>query len=164
MIYKHDYQRMALDTDRMMITQCGNDYHDYSDNKLACIYIKWAEEHCPERLQAETDKGRIYVHIDERITECEKEKWKIWNKMRATDPEYALAMKNADTAKVWQLENLFELQAEEIAIQMCLLVQYEKERLTDSKVIRSFFQSEYKCCSHEYKDNTGMGNSFSNYL
>ena len=38
MIYKHDYQRMALDTDRMMITQCGNDYHDYSNNKLACIY------------------------------------------------------------------------------------------------------------------------------
>ena len=37
--------------------------------------------------------------------------------MRDTDPEYALAMKNADTAKVWQLENLFELQAEEIAIQ-----------------------------------------------
>ena len=93
MIYKHDYQRMALDTDRMMITQCGNDYHDYSNSKLACIYIKWAEEHCPERLQAETDKGRIYVHIDERITECEKEKWKIWNKMRDTDSEYALAMK-----------------------------------------------------------------------
>ena len=122
MIYKHDYQRMALDIDRMMITQCGNDYHDYSDNKLACIYIKWAEEHCPDRLQAETDKCRIYVHIDERITECEKEKWKIWNKMRATDPEYALAMKNADTAKVWQLENLFELQAEEIAIQTCLVM------------------------------------------
>ena len=122
MIYKHDYQRMALDTDRMMITQCGNDYHDYSNNKLACIYIKWAEEHCPERLQVETDKGRIYVHIDERITEYKKEKWKIWNKMRATDPEYALAMKNADTAKVWQLENLFELRAEEIAIQTCLVV------------------------------------------
>ena len=44
MIYKHDYQRMALDTDRMMITQCSSDYHDYSDDKLACIYIKWAEE------------------------------------------------------------------------------------------------------------------------
>ena len=42
--------------------------------------------------------------------------------MRATNPEYALAMKNADTAKVWQLENLFELQAEEIAIQKCLLI------------------------------------------
>ena len=42
--------------------------------------------------------------------------------MRATDPEYALAMKNADTSKVWQLENLFELQAEEIAVKMCLLV------------------------------------------
>ena len=42
--------------------------------------------------------------------------------MRATDPEYALAMKNADTAKVWQLENLFELQADEIAIQACLLM------------------------------------------
>lgn len=84
--------------------------------------IKWVEEHCPERLQAETDEGRIYVYIDERITECEKEKWKIWNKMRATDPGYALAMKNADTAKVWQLENLFELQAEEIAIQKCLLI------------------------------------------
>ena len=90
MIYKHDYQRMALDTDRMMITQCGSDYHDYSNDKLARIYIKWAEEHCPERLQVETDKGRIYVHIDERITEYKKEKWKIWNKMRATDPEYAL--------------------------------------------------------------------------
>ena len=121
MIYKHDYQRMALDTDRMMITQCGSDYHDYSNDKLARIYIKWAEEHCPERLQVETDKGRIYVHIDERITEYKKEKWKIWNKMRATDPEYALAMKNADTAKVWQLEYLFELQAEEIAIREWLL-------------------------------------------
>ena len=122
MIYKHDYQRMALDTDRMMITCNSKDYHDYSNNKLACIYVKWAEEHCPERLQAEADKGKIYVHINERINECEKEKWKIWNKMRDTDPEYALAMENADTAKVWQLENLFELQAEEIAIQACLVV------------------------------------------
>ena len=42
--------------------------------------------------------------------------------MRAADPEYALAMKNADIAKVWQLENLFELQAEEIAIQTCLVM------------------------------------------
>ena len=42
--------------------------------------------------------------------------------MRDTDPEYVLAMKNADTAKVWQLENLFELQAEEIAIQTCLVI------------------------------------------
>lgn len=41
--------------------------------------------------------------------------------MRATDPEYTLAMKNADTAKVWQPENLFELQAEEIAIREWLL-------------------------------------------
>ena len=48
MIYKHNYQRIALDTDRMMITQCGNDYHDYSKDKLACIYVRWAEEHCPE--------------------------------------------------------------------------------------------------------------------
>lgn len=87
---------------------------------LAGFLIK--KKNCPERLQAETDNGRIYVHIDERITECEKEKWKIWNKMRATDPEYALAMKNADTAKVWQLENLFELQAKEIAIQTCLVI------------------------------------------
>ncbi len=66
-------------------------------------------------------KGKIYVHIDERITECEQEKWKIWNKMRDTDYEYALAMRNADTAKVWQLENTFEVQAEEIAIKTCLL-------------------------------------------
>lgn len=42
--------------------------------------------------------------------------------MRDTDPEYALAMKNADTTKVWQLENLFEMQAEEIAIKKCLIV------------------------------------------
>lgn len=42
--------------------------------------------------------------------------------MRATDSEYAFAIKNVDTAKVWQLENLFELQAEEIAIQTCLVM------------------------------------------
>lgn len=42
--------------------------------------------------------------------------------MRNTDSEYALAIKNADTAKVWQFENLFELQVEEIAIQTCLVV------------------------------------------
>lgn len=122
MLFENMWKRIALDTDRMMITQCGNDYHDYSNDKLACIYIKWAEEHCHECLQDETDKGSIYVHIHERITECEQEKWKIWNKMRDTDPEYELAMKNADTAKVWQLENLFELQAEEIAINTCLTV------------------------------------------
>lgn len=122
MLFENMWQRMALDTDRMMITQSGNDYHDYSDNKLARIYVKWAEEHCPERLQAETDKGRIYIHIDGRISECENEKWKIWRKMRDTDPEYLLAMKNADTVKVWQLENLFEMQAEEIAVKIYLLI------------------------------------------
>ena len=63
MIYKHDYQRMALDTDRMMITQCGNDYHDYSNNKLACIYIKWAEEHCPERLQIRAESMSILTSV-----------------------------------------------------------------------------------------------------
>ena len=122
MLFENMRQRMALDTDRMMITQCGNDYHDYSDNKLARIYVKWAEEHCPERLQTETDKGRIYIHIHERITECTNKKWRIWQKMRDTDTEYEFATKNADTVKVWQLENLFEMQAEEIAIQTCLLV------------------------------------------
>lgn len=122
MLFENIWQRMALDTARMMITQSGNDYHDYSDNNLARIYVKWAEKHCPERLQAETDKGRIYIHIDGRISECENEKWKIWRKMRDTDSEYLLAMKNADTVKVWQLENLFEMQAEEIAVQICLLV------------------------------------------
>ena len=122
MLFQNDMQRMALDSDRMMITYNGDDYHDYSDNKLARIYVKWAEENCPERLQAEADKGKIFIHIDERVTECENEKWKIWNKMRDRDSEYALAMRNADTAKVWQLENLFELQAEEIAIRECLLI------------------------------------------
>ena len=122
MLFENIRQRMALDTDRMMITQCGNDYHDYSDNKLARLYVNRAEKHCPKRLQSETDKGRIHIHIHERITECEQEKWKIWNKLRDTNPEYELAMKNADTTKVWQLENLFEMQAEEIAIQTCLLV------------------------------------------
>lgn len=122
MLFQNDMQRMALDSDRMMITYNGDDYHDYSDNKLARIYVKWAEENCPERLQAEADKGKIFIHIDERVTECENEKWKIWNKMRDSDSEYALAMRNADTAKVWQLENLFELQAEKIAIRECLLI------------------------------------------
>lgn len=34
MLFENMWQRIALDTDRMMITQCGNDYHDYSDNRL----------------------------------------------------------------------------------------------------------------------------------
>ena len=34
--------------------------------------------------------------------------------MRATDPEYTLAMKNADTAKVLQLREILKLQAEEM--------------------------------------------------
>lgn len=122
MLFQNDMQRMALDSDRMMITYNGDDYHDYSDNKLARIYVKWAEKNCPERLQAEADKGKIFIHIDERITECEQEKWKIWNKMRDSDSEYALAMRNSDTAKVWQLENLFELQAEEIAVKEVMLI------------------------------------------
>ena len=53
---------------------------------------------------------------------AKKKNGKSGIKCVATDPGYALAMKNADTAKVWQLENLFELQAEEIAIQKCLLI------------------------------------------
>ncbi|MCD7891269.1 MAG: hypothetical protein LUG26_05785 [Ruminococcus sp.] len=122
MLYENILQRFALDSDRMMITQFGKDYHDYSDNKLACLYIKWADEHCPERLQTQADKGTIYAHIDDRIDECEREKWKIWSKMRDTDSEYRLAMRNADTTKVWQLENLFELQAEKIAVKNCLLM------------------------------------------
>ena len=122
MLFQNDMQRIGLDSDRMIITYNGDDYHDYSTNKLARIYVKWAEENCPERLQAKADKGKIFIHIDERITECEQEKWKIWNKMRDSDSEYALAMRNADTAKVWQLENLFELQAEEIAFQTCLVM------------------------------------------
>lgn len=44
MLFENMWQRIALDTDRMMIMQCGNDYHDYSNYKLACIYVKWAEE------------------------------------------------------------------------------------------------------------------------
>lgn len=42
--------------------------------------------------------------------------------MRDTDPEYELAIKNADTAKVWQLENLFEMETGEVAIKTCLIV------------------------------------------
>lgn len=122
MIFEHKFQRIALDTDRMIITQCGRDYHDYSKDKLAKIYIKWAEEHCPERLQKEADKGTIYVHIDNRIKECVNEKWRIWQKTRETDEEYMFEVRNSDTAKVWQLENTFEAQAEEIAIKTCLLV------------------------------------------
>ena len=67
--------------------------------------------------------------------------------MRATDPEYALAMKNADTANVQQLENLFELQAEEIAIQTCLVMQpflisYQKNNKT--RLVQ--FQPNEFCC------------------
>ena len=31
MLFQNDMQRMALDSDRMMITYNGDDYHDYSD-------------------------------------------------------------------------------------------------------------------------------------
>ena len=112
MIYKHDYQRMALDTDRMMITCNSKDYHDYSNNKLACIYVKWAEEHCPERLQAEADKGKIYVHIDERITECEKEKWKIWQiRLRFGSLKISLScrLRRLRFRRVWQYKIIDEI-------------------------------------------------------
>lgn len=59
MLFENMWQRIALDTDRMMITQCGNDYHDYSDNKLACIYVNWAEEHCPERYRQKPTRARF---------------------------------------------------------------------------------------------------------
>lgn len=74
MVFENIWQRIALDTDRIMITQCGNGYHNYRNDKLTCIYVKWAEEHRPERLQEKANNGRIYVHIHERIKECEKEK------------------------------------------------------------------------------------------
>lgn len=31
MLYENIWQRFALDSDRMMITQFGKDYHDYSE-------------------------------------------------------------------------------------------------------------------------------------
>lgn len=33
-----------------------------------------------------------------------------------TDEEYLLAVKNADTAKAWQMENLFEEEAKQIVL------------------------------------------------
>lgn len=33
-----------------------------------------------------------------------------------TDEEYKLAVENADTVKVWQLENTFELEAKQIVL------------------------------------------------
>ncbi len=122
MIFQNDYQRIALDSDRMMITQCGRDYHDFSNNYYAKIYIKWAVENCPERLHTEADKGSIYIHICDKVQECEAEQWRIWLKMRETDKEYKLALENADTAKVWQLENLLEMQAKEIIVKTCLCI------------------------------------------
>lgn len=120
MIFQNDYQRIALDSDRLMITQCGKDYYDFSNSYYAKIYIKWAVENCPERLQAEADKGSIYIHLYNKVQECEAEQWRIWFKMFETDKEYKLALENANTAKVWQLENLFEMQAREIVISTIL--------------------------------------------
>lgn len=79
-LFENMSHRIVLDTDRMMITQCGRDYHNYSDDKLTCIYFNWAEKHCPDRLQAETDKGRIYIHIDARIKQCIQESGRFGTK------------------------------------------------------------------------------------
>ena len=83
--------------------------------------------------------------------------------MRATDPEYALAMKNADTAKVWQLENLFELQAEEIAIQTCLVMQpfLISDQKSTKLVWFSFSQTSFVFVLRKPPDSLGVQCSFS---
>lgn len=61
--------------------------------------------------------------------------------MRDTDPEYELAMRNADTAKVWQLENLFEMQAEEIAFQTCLFIKLKNKMICKKAMVRFLLPS-----------------------
>lgn len=119
MLIKNDFQRFALDTDNFTIIdnrQLGIIAMDYSNDYYAKNYIRWCMENCPDRLHKYCDDGIIYRHIDEKATECRSEQNKIWKKMIDTDKEYLQAVENADTAKVWQMENLFEEEARQIVI------------------------------------------------
>ena len=119
MLISNDFQRFALDTDNFTIIdnrQLGKIAMDYSNDYYAKNYIRWCMENCPERLQKYCDDGTIYRHIDEKVTECKVEQDKIWKHMIDTDEEYKLAVENADTVKVWQLENTFELEAKQIVL------------------------------------------------
>lgn len=119
MLISNDFQRFALDTDNFTIIdnrQLGKITMDYSNDYYAKNYIRWCMGNCPERLQKYCDDGIIYRHIDEKVTECKAEQDKIWKHMIDTDEEYKLAVENADTVKVWQLENTFELEAKQIVL------------------------------------------------
>lgn len=119
MLITNDFQRFALDTDTFAILdnrQGGKVYHDYSNDYYAKNYIRWCVENCPERLQEWCDKGYIYGHIMDKVDECIAEQNKIWKHMIETDKEYLQAVENANTTKVWQFENLFEMEAKQVVL------------------------------------------------
>jgi hypothetical protein len=98
-------------------TRLCRDCHDFSKDFYAKAYIRWAVENCPERLQKFADENYIYGHIIEKVDECMAEQWKIWKQFCENDSEYRQAVENADTVKVWQLENAFELEARQIVLE-----------------------------------------------
>jgi phage terminase small subunit len=119
MYFQSDLKRYALDSDRFMIvdTRLCRDCHDFSKDFYAKAYIRWAVENCPEHLQKFADENYIYGHIIEKVDECMAEQWKIWKQFCENDSEYRQAVENADTVKVWQLENAFELEARQIVLE-----------------------------------------------
>ncbi len=115
-----------LNTDSLTVTSydpsTGKEdlIQDFSENKLARLYLRWAEEYVPQRLQTEVDKGEIVSHIRGKVADCNTQRNYTWKHFIDTDEEYLRAVDNADTLKVWQLQNYLELQAEEIAIREVL--------------------------------------------
>lgn len=118
MLITSDFQRFALDTDAFAIidNRQSKIYKDYSNDFYAKNYIKWCVDNCPERLQKYCDKGYIYGHIIEKVDECVAEQNRILKCMIDTNNEYKQAVENANTAKVWQLENAFEMEARQIVL------------------------------------------------
>lgn len=52
----------------------------------------------------------------EKVDECIAEQNKIRKHLIDNDKEYLQAVDNADTTKVWQLENTFELEAKQTVL------------------------------------------------
>lgn len=56
----------------------------------------------------------------EKVDECVAEQNKIRKHLIDTDKEYLQAVEKADTTKVWQLENTFELEAKQTVLDTVL--------------------------------------------
>lgn len=100
MLFENIRQRIGFDSDRMMVTQCGNDYHDYSDNNLAFIYVKWADEHCTDVCRLKLTRAEFTFIFTNVSPSVNRKSGRFGIRCVIPIPEYELAMRKVDAAKV----------------------------------------------------------------